>query len=89
MTPFQPLSATMYMLLAKAREPVDERALVAAPSRTDTQRTRRELSRPGHLRTMPMRRRCTDWPSEHAPLLQRMWQAVKAWGTRRRAGTRG
>jgi hypothetical protein len=89
MTPFQSLMTTVYMLLAKAREPVDQRKLVTASSRVETQRARRELSRPSHLRAMPMRRRHTDWPSEHAPLLQRMWQAVRAWGTRHRTGAKG
>jgi hypothetical protein len=88
-TPFQSLMATIYMLLAKARQPADERKLVVGPSRADMQRTRRELSKPGHPRTTPMRRRRTDWPSEHAPFFQRMWQAVRAWGTRGHAGTKG
>jgi hypothetical protein len=89
MTSFQSLVTTVYMLLARAREPVEERKLVAAPSRVQTQRARRELSRASHLQAVPMRRRRTDWPSEHAPLLQRMWQAVRTWGTRRRAGAKG
>jgi hypothetical protein len=88
MTPFQSLRATIDMLLARAREPVDERKLVPAPSRANTQRTRPARSRPGHLHAMPMRRRHTDWPPEHAPLLQRIWQTVKAWGRRHRAAVK-
>jgi hypothetical protein len=88
MTAFQSLMATIYMLLAKARAPIDSPQVVPAPSRTDAQRTRRELSKASHLRAMPMRRRRTDWPSEHAPLVQRIWQSVKALGPRDRTGTR-
>jgi hypothetical protein len=89
MTAFQSLMATIYMLLAKAREPLDERKLVQAPSRPDTQRMRRELARPSHLQVMPMRRRRTDWPSEHAPLVRRIWRSVKALGARDHTGTEG
>lgn len=87
MTAFQSLMATVYMLLAKARAPIDDRKLVPAPSRPAAQRPRGELSRPSHLQVVPMRRRRTDWPSEHAPLARRIWQSVRAFGAHDRPGT--
>jgi hypothetical protein len=88
MTAFQSLMATVYMLLAKARAPIDDGKLVPAPSRPAAESPRRELSRPSHLQVVPMRRRRTDWPSERAPLARRIWQSVKAFGGQDRTGTK-
>ena len=38
MTPFQAIKATFYMLLAKAREPIQERELAPAPAGAGRQR---------------------------------------------------
>jgi hypothetical protein len=80
---------TIYMLLAKAREPIDDRKRVPAPLPPETQRTRQDLTKPGHLQLLAMRRRRTDSLSEHVPLVQRIWQSIKALATRDRAGANG
>jgi hypothetical protein len=87
MTPFQAIKATAYMLLAKAREPIGDSELIPVPSGVGGQRAKAE--RPSHLLLAQKSRRRSDSPVQHASLPQRIWRALIAWFTSRRAGTKG
>jgi len=90
MTPFQAIRATTYMLLAKAREPIQERELVPAPSRARQQRSPAAQSGQGHLQMTQTRRRKSDFPVQHdESFIQRTWKAVVAWVAGSDAGTKG
>lgn len=79
MTPFQAIKATLYMLLAKAREPIQEREL--APLSTGPRRhpAGTTHSRKGQLKMAQTGRRKTDSPFQHDSILQRSWKALVAW----------
>ena len=88
MTPFQAIKATFYMLLAKAREPIEERAL--APAATGARRQPSGATRPGkgHLKMTQTGRRKTDSPFQHQSFTRRIWTAVVRWATRPNSGAK-
>jgi len=88
MTPFQAIKATFYMLLAKAREPIQERALVPAPTGAPHQPSGTTRQGNGHLKVTQTGRRKTDSPSQHRSITQRIWTAVVTWVTRPNTGTK-
>ena len=79
MTPFQAIRATFYMLLAKAREPIEERELAPAP--TGTPHRPSGTTRPGkpQLKMAQTGRRKTDSPFQHDSILRRSWKAILVW----------
>ena len=79
MTPFQSINATIYMLIAKAREPIQDPGLVPAVSRATRQRSGPERSVPADPPATQMRRRRSDSPFQHESLVHRTWKAVAAW----------
>jgi hypothetical protein len=76
MTPFQAIKATFYILLAKAREPIQERDLAPAPAGARHQRSRDTRPRKGRLKMTQTGRRRTDSPIQHQSFTQRIWTAV-------------
>jgi hypothetical protein len=74
MTPFQSINATIYMLIAKAREPNQDPALIPAVSRVAHQG-----SAPTDPPTMQLRRRSSDSPFHHESVFQRTWKVVAGW----------
>jgi hypothetical protein len=87
MTPFQAIRATIYMLLAKAREPIGDRELIPAPSGVRHQRSRAERSAQIHVRPAQMGRRQSDSPFHRTSSLQGIWSAVIEWVSGRHTGT--
>ena len=79
MTPFQAIKATFYMLLAKAREPIQERELAAAPTGRGNHPSGATHPRKGHLKMAQTGRRKTDSPFQHDSIIQRSWKAIVAW----------
>jgi hypothetical protein len=76
MTAFQAIKATFYMLLAKAREPIEQREL--APVSTGARHRPLGTAGPGkgQLKMTQMRRRKTDSPFQHESSMQRLWKAI-------------
>ena len=79
MNPLQAIRATVYMLLARAREPIGEKDLIPAPSRGSRQRPDSGPSAREHPRRSPMTRRRTDLPSQHISALERLRNSVVGW----------
>jgi hypothetical protein len=79
MTPFQAIKATFYMLLAKAREPIQDREL--APVSTGPRHHRSGPTRPDNdqAETTQTLRRRTDLPLQHDSIIERSWKAMVAW----------
>lgn len=88
MTPFQAIKATFYMLLAKAREPIQQRELAPVP--TSTRHHRSGTTRPdkGQLKMAQTGRRKTDSPFQHDSIIQRSWKAMVAWIAQPHRGTK-
>ena len=79
MTPFQAIKATLYMLLAKAREPIQNDELIPVPTGAPQVGTGPEHARRRPLELTQPRRRKTDWPSQHPSFVERGWRAIVAW----------
>jgi hypothetical protein len=88
MTPFQAIKATIHMLLAKARGPIQERELAPVPSRARHQRSGATRSGRGHLQMTQTGGRESDSPVQHESFIQRVWKAVIAWVTPPDTGTK-
>jgi hypothetical protein len=88
MTPFQAIKATFYMLLAKAREPIQERELAPAPMGSRRQPSGATRPVKGHLKMTQTGRRKTDSPFQHQSFTQRIWTAVAKWATRPNTGAK-
>ena len=88
MTPFQALAASFHMLLAKAREPIQERELAPAPTGAAHRplSTGRSNSRP--LKMAQTGRRKTDSLVRHDSVIQRWWKTIVAWIEQPHTGTR-
>ena len=79
MTPFQAIKASFYMLLAKAREPIEERELTPAPAGARHQPSGTTRSGKGQLKMAQTGRRRTDSPFHQDSVIQRSWKALVAW----------
>ena len=79
MTPFQAIKATFYMLLAKAREPIEERELAPVPSGARHQPSATTRPGDGQLRMTQTGRRKTDSPFQQDSVIARSWKALVAW----------
>lgn len=79
MTPFQAIKASFYMLLAKAREPIQEREL--APASADATHRSSTAPRSSNSQVTMARtgRRKTDSPFQHDSIIRRIWKAIVAW----------
>jgi hypothetical protein len=88
MTPFQAIKATFYMLLAKAREPIEEREL--APASSGALHPPSGTVRSGHrpLKMTQTGRRKTDSLVRHQSFGERIWKAVVKWATRPNTGAK-
>jgi len=88
MTPFQAIKATFYMLLAKAREPIEERELAPASSGARHRPATTARSGESHLKMAQTGRRKTDSPFHHDSMIQRSWKALVAWIAQPHTGTK-
>jgi hypothetical protein len=79
MTPFQAIKATFYMLLAKAREPIEERELTPAPAGARHPSSGTTRPGKGQLKLAQTGRRKTDSPFQQDSVLQRSWKALIVW----------
>ena len=89
MTPFQAIKATFYMLLAKAREPIQDNALIPAPTGAPHRGSGAAHAGQRRLEMTQSRRRKADWPSQRPSFLERTWKTVVAWVAHRGTGARG
>ena len=81
MTPFQAIKATLYMLLAKAREPIQERELAPAPAGPRHRPSGTTRPAKGHLKMTQTGRRRTDSPFQRQSFSQRVRTALVKWAT--------
>jgi hypothetical protein len=89
MTPFQAIKASFYMLLAKAREPIQERELARAPAGAAHRPSTTPQSSNSQLTTARTGRRKTDSPSfQHDSIIPRSWKALVAWIVQPHTGTK-
>ncbi len=79
MTPFQAIRASCYMLLAKAREPIQERELAPASTGATHRSSTTPRSSNNQLKEARTGRRRTDSPFQHDSILERSWKAIVAW----------
>jgi hypothetical protein len=79
MTPFQAIKATFYMLLAKAREPIEDRELTPAPAGARHQPSGTTRPGNGQVKMAQTGRRKTDSPFQHDSVIERTWKALIAW----------
>ena len=79
MTPFQAIKASFYMLLAKAREPIQERELAPASAGATHRSSATPRSSNSQLTMARTGRRKTDSPSQPDSIIQRSWKAIVAW----------
>ena len=86
MNPFQAIKASFYMLLAEAREPIQEPELAPASAGA----TRQSSTTPQSSNTQPTTartgRRRTDSPFHHDSIIRRSWIAIVAWIAQPRTG---
>ncbi len=87
MTPFQAIRATIYMLLARAREPIGDGESIPTPAGADQQRSKAKPAERGHLRQAQMGRRRSDSPFHRLSSFQLFCGAVTEWVTHRHTGT--
>ena len=91
MTPFQAIRASFFMLLAKAREPIEERELAPAragmahgPSTTrPSSNSRLTMAQTGRRKTDS-----PDSPFHHESIMRRSWKAFVAWIAQPHIGTK-
>ena len=86
MTPFQAIKASFYMLLAKAREPIQERELAPASAGAAHRPSTTPQSSNSQLTTARTGRRKTDSPFQHGSVIRQSWKAIVAWIARPHAG---
>jgi hypothetical protein len=79
MIAYQAVKATLYMLLAKAREPIGASELVPATSPRRPQQSTGRPSAGAHVRLGQMGRRQTDSPLHRASPPRRLWDVLSAW----------
>jgi hypothetical protein len=79
MIPFQAIRATLFMLLARAREPIGAPELVPAPSTERHRHSKAERSADSHVRLGQMGRRRSDSPIHHTSSLHRLRGALTEW----------
>jgi len=88
MTPFQAIKATFFMLLAKAREPLEERELAPASSGAPHRPATAARAGESHLKMAQTGRRKTDAPFQHDSTIRRRWKALVAWLAQPHTGTK-
>ena len=87
MTPFHAIKATVDMLLARARQPIDTRELIPAPVIARRQHSRAEPSTESHARPVRRGRRWSDSPVHRPSSLRQFWKAITEWAARRHSDT--